>query len=353
MINKSYLFLLIFLAINNLIYNDSGDVSSDLSINATHYIIGILNIIFVIVLIFLNPKFRFTPLGKSIFYILPFLVISSIISFSFQGLYNVFIFFQIILLGSYIANNSPNYQDKIRIIIFYCITVYLMKMITIYLRDGTFSFFVPIDKTVVFLLFVSTQINNIKGKFYFLLAILGRSLSGFGSFVISFMFVRYRKLFWISSILIFFFFTTLISILENNVGQAFIYDKNIEHLLTGSGRFELYVKGFGEYFNSSLHNLIFGYGYMTERSVLSNLDLTWSSDPHNAILRSLLGSGLIGLVSLFYIYFKTYKYVVYNNKLKVLVISIIIFSQFNTVYGLKPNETHLLLLILASSNRSD
>ena len=92
---------------------------------------------------------------------------------------------------------------------------------------------------------------------------------------------------------------------------------------------------------------------MTERSVLSNLDLTWSSDPHNAILRSLLGSGLIGLVSLFYIYFKTYKYVVYNNKLKVLVISIIIFSQFNTVYGLKPNETHLLLLILASSNRSD
>jgi hypothetical protein len=171
--------------------------------------------------------------------------------------------------------------------------------------------------------------------------------------LISFTFVNYRKLFWIFSITTLFFSSILISILENNVAQAFIYDKTVGNLLTGSGRFELYVSGFKEYFNSSIVNLIFGYGYMMERSVLSTLDLSWSSDPHNAILRSLLGSGIIGLFALLFMYLKTYKYVVYNNKLKILVISIFIFSQFNTVYGLKPNETHLLLLILAGSKIND
>ena len=349
---KQYFYFFIFLAINNMIYNSVGDVSSNLSVNITHFIIAGLNIFFLVILFIDNPKIKITPLGKSFLYILPFLLISSILNNSFLGIYNVFLFFEIIIFGSYLTNYSILYEDKLKIVIFFCLVLYLMKMGTRFMMEGVFSFFVPLDKVVVFLLFLSQSLKRYKSKIFFFIALLGRSFSGVSAYFISFIFINYRKLFYLLTIVFVFLFSAINAYLENNVGQVLFYEKSAEHFLTGSGRFDLYYKGFLNFFSSSPFEMIFGSGYMTERSILSGLDLTWSSDPHNAVLRALIGCGFIGLFSLIYIYIKTFKAIVYNNKLKILFFLIIIFSQLNTIYGLKPNETHLLILILAGNYKN-
>ncbi len=65
--------------------------------------------------------------------------------------------------------------------------------------------------------------------------------------------------------------------------------------LIGSGRFEVYMAAIDAFINKLNEiNKIFGVGFMAERDILASYHLTWSSDPHNSFLMSLLGLGLIG-----------------------------------------------------------
>lgn len=65
--------------------------------------------------------------------------------------------------------------------------------------------------------------------------------------------------------------------------------------LIGSGRFALYSAAFDLYLNKldSLQSTV-GVGFMAEREFLKNYDLTWSSDPHNSFILSVLGMGVLG-----------------------------------------------------------
>lgn len=77
-------------------------------------------------------------------------------------------------------------------------------------------------------------------------------------------------------------------------GQLSIYGKSWEYILSGSGRFRAWEYLYVEILGSDWGDFVFGHGFMSERSYLSNQYLTWAIDTHSNILQSLYGLGIIG-----------------------------------------------------------
>ncbi len=77
-------------------------------------------------------------------------------------------------------------------------------------------------------------------------------------------------------------------------GQLSIYGKSWEYILSGSGRFHAWEYLYDEIILSDWGDLVFGHGFMSERTFLSNQYLTWSIDAHSSILQSMYGVGLVG-----------------------------------------------------------
>lgn len=78
-------------------------------------------------------------------------------------------------------------------------------------------------------------------------------------------------------------------------GSITVYGKSIDHFITGSGRFEVWSALWEEIEKSSLNELIFGHGFMSERTALADYNLPWIVDVHNNVLQVIYGTGLIGL----------------------------------------------------------
>lgn len=82
---------------------------------------------------------------------------------------------------------------------------------------------------------------------------------------------------------------------ELKKGSIILYDKNLDILITGSGRLGAYQAVFNSIAEANTYNLIFGHGYATDRQALVDANLTWTVDVHNNFLHVTYGLGLIGL----------------------------------------------------------
>jgi len=57
-----------------------------------------------------------------------------------------------------------------------------------------------------------------------------------------------------------------------------------------------------EIYNGTTTDILFGHGFMSERTYLSQLPLSWAIDAHSNVLQSLYGVGAFGLLLMFSIY---------------------------------------------------
>jgi len=136
-------------------------------------------------------------------------------------------------------------------------------------------------------------------------------------------------------VLFFIFLYFFFSYVASNPDQL-VLGKPAGAYLTGSGRFAIYQGAIEVYSSLPLFQKIFGVGFMAEREVLSQLDLTWNIDVHNSFLSTLLGLGILGgfiyllcmLAPFFYL--KRLK----KNINHVLLFKWIVFHSLCFIYGI-------------------
>lgn len=345
------LLFILFLAVNTLLFNE-GDTNGNLSINTTHLSIGILNLTILVITIIALKKIRLNSYITSLLTISLATFIHSLFFFNINGIYYSFLFLSTTLLGIYLGQTIKSEKEKLNILQIYVVLTYLFTGFVRYKRDNVISIFVPTDRTVL-IGFYFFLISKGPRKYLMLtLGILGRSLSGILSFLLAYLNFRYKKLTILFSALLLFLIPYIYIYIEQNlIGTSFMFGKNFEHLLTGSGRFEIYQKGFEYFINSNWREIMFGNGYMKERNILTTLNLTWSSDPHNSFLRAAISLGILGIIILTRLYYLSFKQIPKGDyPLKILLISSILFSQANTVYGLKPMDFHVIIIFLLTNH---
>jgi len=156
---------------------------------------------------------------------------------------------------------------------------------------------------------------------FFLITILASYLNSFSAhlallfsiLVLLFYKKKYLFLIMITTFLVIGFFFT-ISFLENNLDLV-INNKPAGVYLIGSGRFSIYIASLELYKSLDIGHQIFGLGFMSERNLLSAYGLTWSIDPHNSFIRSVLGLGAVG--GALYIFFSVYPFIIYPKLKKI------------------------------------
>lgn len=145
----------------------------------------------------------------------------------------------------------------------------------------------------------------------------------------------------------------LYNFLLQNIGSStLIFGKNINALLIGSGRFEVYLAGIAEIQNLDLTEQIKGIGFMAERSALSKYDLAWVTDMHNSLLMSILTGGVIA--GIFYLMFIISGFLIRIDNQKRLRFRLFhvmsLFFGFTSTYYLgRPSYLLLISLIMALS----
>ena len=146
----------------------------------------------------------------------------------------------------------------------------------------------------------------------------------------------------------------LIGFFEANLTREFL-GKPAGAYLTGSGRFDVYTEVLSIYKKSGFNlRSIFGYGYNTERLLLKDSGLTWITDPHNSILRTLVTGGYLLLaVWLLFIFGQTFKFIrcartVSNKNSYFLLWSwlLIVFYGLTSSHMLA-NPTQMIFIILS------
>lgn len=150
----------------------------------------------------------------------------------------------------------------------------------------------------------------------FPISVVFNSISAIIAFsgVYTFSLITRRKwlqlLFVCATISIFIFY--IYSILVAGVGSLILLNKPAEAYLTGSGRFAVYqtsVRVFVQEY--SIYEVLFGVGFAAERTVLEGRGLAWITDPHNALILTLLGMGLCG--TMIYMAFMIYPFIFWAN----------------------------------------
>jgi hypothetical protein len=343
-VKKSLLFFFLYLLLNTLLFN-RGNVQGGLVVNNALLLIALANVLLgVIVIISLKSKLKINQFSLVLLGYGFFFALHSVFFLNYIGLYYSFCWFTVIFIGIELANHNSG--DNV--LFFYLTLIYIFSVLVVFFRDGIFTFTPPLDRVVALLFFFGVTSTVIHRRIFFLsAAVLGRSFSGLVSGLLSYLLVRRLRVFFF--ILPFLIWATflVVEFLESNIGLALFYGKNSEHFLTGSGRFQVVSTAITHFFgNSSVFNQLFGIGYMNERQILVLYDLPWTTDPHNEMIRALLQFGYIGFLSIVILWVYTLYWFRKSNYL-ILIFSWIIFSQFNSVYGFKPIDIHILIVYLS------
>ena len=292
---------------------------------------------------------KFNRLSKVYLLLTFWFFISSIVSKNLNGIYYSIAWFEITLLGVLLGNSRHRTESVIR---FYLFAIYLFTVAQIYIRDNLLTIFPPLDRVVVIVFFFALMQSKKTYRYFLIIfAVLSRSFSGLFSFFSSYMIVKYPRIVIAFIPLIGFMVYQVKLFLEDNIGLYLFYGKNAEHFLTGSGRFDLLFSVYKYVFEEpTLAKFFLGSGFMSERIILSQMNLAWSTDPHNEIVRAFLNYGLFGLILIYFLWKASLKFVGYTVHLRILIVSIVIFSLFNAVYGFKPLDIHIIVLFLSYQN---
>lgn len=180
-------------------------------------------------------------------------------------------------------------------------------ILSFFTYPGNFPFLVLDEKSLIsFILFGISLKENIFKCRYFLFLIfgfIGKSFSAVVSGFLYFTLEYYRRY---PVIITFGVISTLILSYELYylvlADEITIYDKSAVHFMTGSGRFQVWEITYDAIFESTIFQILFGHGFMTERLMLVQSDALWVVDVHNNVLQILYGCGLVGLIYMLYLF---------------------------------------------------
>lgn len=294
--------LLAFLIIDYIIFtlfSVQGDASSySNSIGSSHITIAFFSLLNVIAFILILKQGVGFQKSIVIYYLI-------VVVFGFFSL-NVFqsIFFGIKgLLFTFLASGfsqnglESNMKDFLR----FSVLIFIPSLINAILANGDVQLGIIIVFWLVSALYYLRKRLNILG--IVLVVFIGinmHSHSGLLAAVIAFLFVGILHKRWLYKLIAIGCFgiismavTYLIGFFQANLAQDFL-GKPAGAYLTGSGRFDLFIEVLSIYQESGFNlRTIFGYGYNMERLLLRDSGLTWTTDPHNSMLRSLVTGGYL------------------------------------------------------------
>lgn len=362
-----------YLLMSKMFFNESASVNGHFSTSLAAYQIAFLNIFFVFFVII--SKLRIITVVKKdfqlsiliVYYILA--LISSIYSplpivSAYRALVGIGFYYVIVALFE--VYKDYDYKTILRFIWLVLVFSFISSAIFFINRYGYKSmvFGIPSGYSAllscvlsIYYFFFSDGkwlLDKALALFLLVISLYMKSFSANIAFVIAFMFLlilRHRYIMFL-----FIALTLLVSVnfginyLESNPEQI-VLGKPAGAYLIGSGRFAMYSAAFDLYYNKyDVMQKFFGGGFMAEREYLVDYNLTWSTDPHNSLITSLLGTGFFGALVYFIFILSPFLYLLKssyrNNDAFIFAISVHLAS---IVYGVTSSQyigTPSMILII-------
>jgi hypothetical protein len=318
-----YFFIVIslYVLLTKVIVNTHANPQGDFQASSAGYIVALITLLFISFIIFRYKSFF---IFKNRFFVtIPMIYYGYALSTSAMSLLPIVSSFRsisgvgFILIGCTIGKYMNQYELKYRAYLYYRLLI-LITLVGIianviyglnYINE--FSIF-KLQAGYVSLICIYIAIwhyidyqHHRKKKdllifiFLVLFTVQLHSFSAYISLYIAFIFLFFYKKNYIkflaALLLPVSMFTFAVKYLESNL-DALILGKTAGSYLIGSGRFDVYIASFDAFSKLDLWYQIQGVGFMSERNILSEYSLAWSSDPHNSFIVSLLGLGVIGVI---------------------------------------------------------
>lgn len=315
-----YIVFAIYIVLTKIVVNTDADVQGNFSASTAGYIVAILILIFILLIVYKKIN-CLKYLTKNFFFMVPFMYYINALIFSFLSLLPVLSLFRsingigFVFIGAIVGKYLKKYTFEIRLLFFY--KLLLVVFISGLVGNLLYSFFyiknfsiwhfqagyVALISIYLALWHLLDFFENRKKKDFVIFAVLFvitsflHSFSAYISFYVAFIFILFYKRKFISFLILFLIPIVIsgfvIDYLNSNL-DSLILGKPAAAYLVGSGRFDIYAASFDAFSSLDIVKKIVGVGFMSERNILSSYDLTWSTDPHNSFIVSLLGTGIIG-----------------------------------------------------------
>lgn len=317
---KIYILTFLFIILSKVFFNDSGDESGSFQASTAAYQVAVLNLSYIMgmmVLGFASLAYilRHTALitsGVYYLYALCSTVYSAIpLVTAFRGVMGLGFFYVVTIIVREFRDEPI--ESLVKFLWCILISSFFSSLIFYIGKYGyKFVFGVPSGYSALiasfliqyYAMFMKTSISKfVIIIILFIAAIFMKSFSAIIALYISFMFIFFMR----GSVLLVTLMIvgpTLVSgylytYMINNP-EILILGKPAGAYLIGSGRFALYEAAIDLYFNKfTFFQSFFGVGFMADREYLKLYDLTWSSDPHNSLILSSLGIGIVGAILYF------------------------------------------------------
>jgi hypothetical protein len=291
----------------NIFGNNSLDsISGGFNLNIFHFLFILTNVINTLTLIFIFfkdlrfPKFFLFYLALTLYAMLSSLWGMEL--FKSVGL-SLILFFNLIwaaVIGFELqrASEGRRFQTFVDLWVIFFIINFMVENIL----KGVFANLDEFSMMgMVLSYFLWKRKNWIFALIIFLMSLTGQSFSsilGFGLFFILMLIKKkssLKKLVYIVFLgVMLFFLLAFIWFGFLSEKETLIYGKDINLIMTGSGRFNAWLAVYEAILTSSWPSLLFGHGYANDRYVLEQAGLSWTIDVHNNILHILYGLGLCG-----------------------------------------------------------
>lgn len=354
--------IIVYFFLTKIIVNTDSDVAGTFKSSSIAYIIAVLTLLFIFIIIIKRYR-NLAKLPIGFYFLIPLFYYLDALLFSFFSLIPQISIFRAItgvgfvLVAISIGKFLSRFSLKIQIKYFYKTILYLfiwgvvanvfyhfiyksnisiinlqagyMALLSIYLSLWHFINYKYDSNNKQFLLFL----------FFFIITFFLHSFSAFIAFYIGIIYIliftNQKYLGMILFIVPIVSMSFIINYLNLNP-DIWILGKPAAAYLIGSGRFEIYEASFDAFSKLDFLHQFIGIGFMSERDLLSSYKLSWSTDPHNSFIISLLGMGLIGsftyILFIIFPFFKK-KYILKNFDNIIYLKWIVLHITF-TVYGI-------------------
>ena len=312
--------ILIFAA-SKLIFNDEGDPTAAVSFNFTLVINAIVTMGLTFVALLSRRRLATIRVGVLnyvvlIYYILALL--SSLYSLSvpltlYWSLTGIGYFFIGIFVAEEICAKAASFEERYKLLRYHILLFAVLSIVVnatfvvVYMDQWSIANGIPSDYVALLLLLIyyfDIKINrSTKARLQFILAaclcLFLNSFSSYAAFFSAVMLYKlltkqYTQLFFV--LIVALVLTAMaIPFLQQNVGETLLFNKPAEAYLSGSGRFNLYIVAYDVFRSFNPFEMLFGVGFMAQRDLLLGHDLPWITDPHNSLIASALGLGLLGV----------------------------------------------------------
>lgn len=309
-----------FLLLSKLFFNDEASVNGAFKASTAAYVVALMNIVFIITLIFFNlrvyEQLSNHPLSVLIFIYYVLALCSTVYSplpivTAFRSLVGLgYLILISIVINTYKHLNMKCFMRFLWVILlssFLSSLIFHIKNVGFNFTFGVSSGYTALIACFIAQYFIVFDNDNKYRKTIavslIVSAIYMKSFSAIISLYFSLLIIYSLKRNYILVIILILSVVIpsnmLYLYLLNNPEQL-IFGKKAGAYLIGSGRFDVYQASWDLFFNKLEGvNSVAGVGFQAEREYLKDYNLTWSTDPHNSLITSMLGMGYLGGVVYF------------------------------------------------------